>query len=199
MEIVKVESAAEMNRWNVYYELDGKFYARCAKCGKPVEIECHRTAHDLKNDTFIQEFCDESCEKDWFIANYPTRTLAEFAGEDERSAKFYGEFEVLGDVEYADREFDVTFASITRYYDDDGFESREDVIISTAHSLEELLGEAESTAHECTRLDEFFSDLKRTGNDSVQVNDEGSIWVSIEYSTGDWSTDVEVCYDVEFK
>ena len=179
MEIVKVETAA--------------------KCGKPVEIDYHRTAHDLRNDTFIQEFCDESCEKDWFLANYPTRASAQTAGEEERSSKFYGEFEILGDMEFADREFDVTFASITRYYDDDGFESREDVIISAAHSLDELLDEAESEAHGYTCFDEFFSDLKRTGKDSVQLNDEGSIWVSIEYSNGDWSTNVKVCYDVEFK
>ena len=199
MEIVRVESAAEMNRWNVYYELDGKFYARCAKCGKPVEIDYHRTAHDLKNDTFIQEFCDESCEKDWFLANYPTRSSAQTAGEDVRSSKFYGEFEILGDMEFADREFDVTFASITRYYDDDGFENIEDEITSDVHSLEELLDEAESAAHGYTCLTKFFSDMKRTGNDIVQLNEEGSIWVSIEYSNGDWSTDVEVCYEVEFK
>ena len=64
MEIVKIENFDEMTANNVYYELDGKFYARCWTCGKPVAVDHHRTASDLRREEESEEvyFCDKTCK-----------------------------------------------------------------------------------------------------------------------------------------
>lgn len=70
MEIIRVENVSEMKSGSVYYELGGRFYAKCWNCGKPVEVDYHRTADDLRRDQDgeIQYFCGESC-KDAFVAD----------------------------------------------------------------------------------------------------------------------------------
>lgn len=90
MEIVRIESLAEVTCSNVYYELNGKFYGTCSACGKPVELDHHLTAIDLKHEDMGERhsFCDEECEKRWFLANYPSVADAYTAGECDRADKF---------------------------------------------------------------------------------------------------------------
>ena len=90
MEIVRIESLAEATSGDVYYECDGKFYATCRACGKPVAVDYHRTASDLRRDDIGEEeyFCDEVCEKRWFLANYPSVADAYTAGEYDRADRF---------------------------------------------------------------------------------------------------------------
>lgn len=63
MEIVKVENMEQMTGSNVYYEIAGKFYARCWNCGKPVALDHRRTAADLHRDEEGEEmfFCSGEC------------------------------------------------------------------------------------------------------------------------------------------
>lgn len=65
MEIVKIENLAEVTTGDVYYELKGKFYAKCWACGELVEIDYHRTAADLRRDQPGEEqfFCGDFCRK----------------------------------------------------------------------------------------------------------------------------------------
>lgn len=91
MNIVKVEACDQMVERNVCYELDGVFYVRCWHCGKPVRVERHLTAADIRREQpgESQYFCNEACEKAWFLAVYPTVDDALFAGEEERAEKFF--------------------------------------------------------------------------------------------------------------
>lgn len=84
MEIVKVQSLEEINGGDVYYELNGKFYAICFTCGKPVEVDHHRTSADLRREDICEEiyFCDRNCKN-----NHP-----DFSEEDDRFFNFNGKF-----------------------------------------------------------------------------------------------------------
>lgn len=91
MEIVKVENMEQMTDGNVCYEMAGRFYSRCWNCGKPVELDHHRTAADIRREQPGESryFCDEVCEKTWFLTEYPTLDDALLAGEEERAEKFF--------------------------------------------------------------------------------------------------------------
>lgn len=97
MEIVKIESLAEVTTGDVYYELRGKFYAKCWACGKLVEIDCLRTASDLRFDDIGEEsyFCNEECERKWFISSYSSVEEAYAAGEEDRADRF-----MTADIQY---------------------------------------------------------------------------------------------------
>lgn len=86
MEIIKVESLDQMTDGNVYYECNGRFYARCWACGKPVEIDHHRTAADLRRDEISEEtyFCGEDCERAYLKDTCPTLADACVTGNDRR-------------------------------------------------------------------------------------------------------------------
>lgn len=99
MKIVEVETIEQMTDGNVYYELNGKFYALCGACGKPVAVDFHRTASDLRRDTDVERcFCSVKCQKNFIKANVPTWKDALFCGYDEEYRKFFPE-EVVEDEE----------------------------------------------------------------------------------------------------
>lgn len=97
MEIVKIENLAEVTTGDVYYELRGKFYAKCWACGELVEIDYHRTESDLRRDNIGEEsyFCNEECERKWFISNYSSVEDAYAAGEEDRAERF-----LTADIQY---------------------------------------------------------------------------------------------------
>ncbi|MBQ7404232.1 MAG: hypothetical protein IJW05_12440 [Lentisphaeria bacterium] len=84
MEIVKVNSLEEIRTGNVYYEFNGKFYSTCFTCGKPVEVEYHRTSADLKREELGEEiyFCNPECKN----------LHPDFADEDDKFFNFNGKF-----------------------------------------------------------------------------------------------------------
>lgn len=90
MEIVRIESLAEATSGDVYYELNGKFYDTCRACGKPVELDWHLTAIDLKHEDKGERdsFCDEECEKQWFFTDCRTVVDAYILGECDRADRF---------------------------------------------------------------------------------------------------------------
>lgn len=179
MEIVKVENFAEMTNGNVYYELDGEFYQRCWNCGKPVAIDWHLTKSDLNRDDVIEEaFCDEKCEKEWFLSQYRTLDSAMVAGEEERIKKFW--------------KFNITKAYVSCEYDD---ESSEHEAIAPAGELtvEELTAIARDYAKDTARVDSYFRTMTMKEEAYIQIF-EDSVDISCTFTQGDFSADITVSF-----
>lgn len=103
-----------------------------------------------------------------------------------------------GAVEKRDNAFDVTAIYAHRYYDDDGYDNREDELNTVQFdSLQALIDNAAATVKNYALLDDFYNDLQMKDCCEVCFGDD-FIAVTIDFFKGDWSTDIEVKYNVNW-